>query len=609
MQLHQSVRSIDAVAACLALVLAAFIVGGASFQATDSTAWFTSSLGAAAGSALAAAALGIVLYIAIKLLYAWLDTRWRAGRYADAPDIPMRGALARWLLPTFGILMAGWLAWLLIHYPGIIHDSDTTSQLLQWYGILPRVNHHPWFDTAVFGWFWDIGLAFGHPNLGLFGYLLFQVSATALGMAFVLTYLAHLGLPGRPRRILTVFAAVCPAFSIAVSEMTKDNFAGIFWLPFLVLFVETLRTRGRVLCRPWIGAIAVALIIPLVLAKRPNVYVLILCVLVVFVTSVPRARRRLVLGTAIVLILTSLVWPRIVLPGLGVRQATATDTLSIPIQQTARTVARHGDTIPAAERAAIDAVLPYDRLAEIYDPRTSDRVKARLKKDATRAQKVAYGRVWLAQFVRHPGTYLAATANNTFPYFAPLNTVNYPRDLEQTGRIDAYLAQSVPGTTREQVEQIVGRFHPPSTLRPVRTTVNDMATVAMKGNLVASMAFYCSWLPLFTLGYAFRRRNWMLALSTVPQFVYLLILVAGPVPGMRYMVPMILGSVLVVGLTMTPIAWQSRRESGSAPEAAAGLRTEQGAAAAVMRESSGVRPSAKIENPSDDSSGSAASVD
>jgi hypothetical protein len=74
------------------------------------------------------------------------------------------------------------------------------------------------------------------------------------------------------------------------------------------------------------------------------------------------------------------------------------------------------------------------------------------------------------------------------------------------------------------------------------------------------MAFYCSWLPLFALGFAVRRRNGMLALATVPLFAYLLILIAGPVPGMRYMVPMILGSVLVAGLTMVPACWQSASE-------------------------------------------------
>ena len=223
--------------------------------------------------------MAVVLYIPISLAYAWLDRRWVADRQTGARIIPMRRAVARWLLPTFGVLMAGWLPWLLIHYPGD-SDSDTTNQLLQWLGLLPRDNHHPWFVTVVFGWFWDVGRAVGSYNAGLFIYMVFQTAAWALGMALVLTYLGRLGLSDTPRRILTVFTAVFPAFTISGSVMSKDHFAAIFWLPFLVLFVETVRTRGRVLCRRWVGAVAIALVIPLVLAKRPNVYVFILCVVV-----------------------------------------------------------------------------------------------------------------------------------------------------------------------------------------------------------------------------------------------------------------------------------------------------------------------------------------
>jgi hypothetical protein len=555
-RLRRSVCSIDVAAALLALLLGVFVVVGASFKATDSAGWFASSPGAAAGSALAAVAIAVVLYIPISLVYSWLDRRWVANRQAGARIIPMRRAVARWFLPTFGALLAGWLSWLLIHYPGIIHDSDTTRQLLQWFGLLPRDNHHPWFDTVVFGWFWDMGRALGSYNVGLFIFLVFQVAGIALGMALVLTYLGRLGLPDRPRRILTVFAALFPVFDIAVSEMTKDNFAGIFWLPFLVLFVEAVRTRGRVLCRPWVGAGAIALAIPLVLAKRPNVYVFILCVVVLLVISVWRARKRVLIGTALILVVTTIVWPLLVLPRLGVRPGTVTDMLSIPVQQTARTVARHGNRIPASERAAIDAVLPYDDLAKVYEPRRSDAVKDRWNLDATTAQKLAYARVWFAQLTRYPGTYFAATANNTFQYFAPVSVVNYPRELNQQDRVDVFLAESVEGTTRKQIEQVVDGFYPPPALGAVRTAVNGVTVAATSGNFLASMAFYCSWLPLFALGFALRRRNWMLALATVPLFINLLILVAGPIAGMRYMVPMILGSVLVAGLMMVPIFWQ-----------------------------------------------------
>jgi Family of unknown function (DUF6020) len=566
---RQVIRPVDIPAAGVAALLAAFVVGGASFQSSNSAGWFSSSVGAFAGSVLAVVAVATALYFPISLGYAWLDRR-RAKARADTPRVlPMRRALAQWFWPTFGFLMAGWLTWLLIHYPGIIHDTDTTSQLLQWYGILPKVNHHPWFDTIVFGQFWDLGRALGSDNAGLLIYLLFQVTGIALGMSLVLAYLGRLGLPAGPRRVLTAFAALCPAFLIAVSEMTKDNFAGMFWLPFLVLFVEAVRTRGRILCRPWIASSAIALAIPLVLTKRTSLYLFLLCVLVVLLTSVPWARWRLLVGAAMILVLTTLVWPLIVLPSLGVRPATATDTLSIPLQQTARTVARHGPDIPQDERAAIAAVLPYDRLAEIYDPRTADRVKAKWNEQASASEKAAYLGVWLEQSARYPGTYFAALANNTFPYFIPGWVVNYPRELEQSTKIDYLLTQSVEGTTRADIERAVAGFRPPPVLDELRLAVNRVTAVGMKGNLLTSMAFYCSWLPVLVLGFALRNRNWLLGLATVPFFIYLLILVAGPVAGMRYMVPMVLGSVLLAGLTMVPRTWQAaerRRPISGGPE-------------------------------------------
>lgn len=553
-RLRSSIRKLDVTAALLALLFAAFVVVGASFNATDSAGWFSSSPGAAAGSALAVMAIAVVLYIPISLAYAWLDRRWTADGQPAAKIIPMRRAMRRWLLPTFGVLVTSWLAWLVIHYPGNV-DSDTITQLFQWLGIAARVDHHPWFDTTVFGWFFDVGRAAGDFNLGLFLFLVFQVAATALGMALVLTYLGRMGLQKTPRRILTAFVALFPVFAISVSTMSKDTFAGIFWLPFLVLYTEALRTRGRVLLRPWIGVGAISLAIPLVLAKRSNVYVLIVCVVVLLLVSLWHTRVRLLIGTAVILVITSFVWPQIVLPALGVRPGTLTDTISIPVQQTARTVARHGASIPAAERAAIDAVLRYDGLAEAYVPRRSDTVKGRWNNSSTTAQKLAYARVWFAQLIRYPGTYFAATANNTFEYFAPVSAAASPSTLNLERYLDFWLSRSLKGTTREQIEAVARDFRPLPALDSTRDAVNRATTAVISGNLLATKAFYCSWLPLFALGFAIRRRSWMLALVTVPMFASLLVLFAGPIALQRYMVPMIGGSALLIGLLLIPVSW------------------------------------------------------
>ncbi|WP_344806966.1 DUF6020 family protein [Microlunatus ginsengisoli] len=561
-RLRRMLASTDVIAAVLALLFAGFFVVGGSFAATDSTIWFSASVGAALGSLLIVLLLAVVLYLPIRIGYRWLDRRWDSAADPDAAAaaqvIPMRRALRRWLLPSVGILLAGWIPWLLIHYPGSV-DSDTITQLFQSLGLARRVDHHPWFDTAIFGWFWDLGRPFGSYNLGLFAFLLFQVVATAFAMALVLVYLARLGLPRGPRLVLTVFVAAFPTFAMSVAVMSKDTFAAIFWLPFFVLYVEALRTRGRFLMRPWIALGAVGVCIPLVLAKRPNVYVLVLCVVVLLLVVARGTRLRLLLGTGVVLVVTSVLWPHVVLPALGVAPGTGTDSLSIPLQQTARTVRQHGKDISPAQRAAIDRVLRYDGLAKAYVPRRSDSVKGRWDDEAPLSAKLAYFKVWLTQLLRYPGTYFAATANNTYEYFAPVSRLDFQSDLDLRRYIDFWVSRSFKGTTRAQVEEVALALRPPAALAPVRSAVNRATTTFTTGNLLASKALYCSWIPLLALGFALRRRNWFLALATVPLFLNLAILVAGPIALPRYMIPLIHGSVLMVGLLLVPIRWLPAR--------------------------------------------------
>ena len=153
----------------------------------------------------------------------------------------------------------------------------------------------------------------------------------------------------------------------------------------------------------WIGAAAIVLTIPLVLAKRSNIYVFLICIVVLLLVSAWRTGLRLAIGAALVVVVTNLLWPHVVLPALGVQPGTLTDTLSVPLQQTARTVSLHGDQIPASERAAIDKMLRWDGLAQAYVPRRSDAVKGRWNLERRRRRRARTRRAWLAQLTRYPG--------------------------------------------------------------------------------------------------------------------------------------------------------------------------------------------------------------
>jgi predicted neutral ceramidase superfamily lipid hydrolase len=324
-------------------------------------------------------------------------------------------------------------------------------------------------------------------------------------------------------------------------------------MPFLVLFVEAVRTRALVLRRPWAAAGLLTLAALLILTKRTNLYLVLACALVLLVLAAARARLPLAAGAALVVVLTGVVWPAAVLQPLGVKPGTGVDILTIPVQQTARTVLAHGDELAPEERDAIDAVLRYDGLAEAYDPRRSDRVKGRWNLEATREQKLAYARTWLAHLVRYPGTYLSATAANTYEYFAPLTPLSFQQELNLAVYVDYWLDRSVPGTTRAEVEAVALALDEPAALDDVRAAANEIQSALGEHAFVAAKALYSSWIPLLALAIALRRRDALLAAATIPLFVNLAFLVASPVALPRYTIPLIYGAVLVVGLMLTPV--------------------------------------------------------
>ena len=92
--------------------------------------------------------------------------------------------------------------------------------------------------------------------------------------------------------------------------------------------------------------------------------------------------------------------------------------LSIPFQQTARYVRDLEDDVTPEEKAAINAILPYEELGELYNPELSDPIKNRMK-SVTVDEFKHYLNAWLAMGLRHPGVYIQATLNNTYSYFYP----------------------------------------------------------------------------------------------------------------------------------------------------------------------------------------------
>lgn len=537
----------------LALVLCALALAGFCMGLDGDFSMFT-------GSPLALAAFLVCLVTftvgSTGVVY-WLYGRVDASSVAaDRPaDTSFSQALRRRFLRYWGFILLAWLPTIAIHLPGTI-TWDTLWQSTMSDGWATMSAHHPPLDTWLYGLFWSLGDLFGNRQVGLFAHTVFQVLLTAASLSFALCYLRRLGVPRGVRAFAGGAVCLLPIFPLAAECMTKDYLFSAFYVPWLVIFTEALRTRGRVLGRPRVLVAYVMLVAMLALTKKTGVYVCGLSALAA-VFYLRRDSPRLVAATLGTILAYLVLVESLLFSALGIRPGASSEMLSIPLQQTARYALTHPDDATEQERAAITAVLGddfYELVEDEYDPAISDPVKALFDNEAPLSDKLAYLGTWLAQGLRHPGTYLAATFANVYEVFYPASLMEQFNDipaewhseemLELLGvTADAYVPVEDLASTTDTISS-------PASLASAREAYwyGFCALTATPANLLMSKAFYASWLPLFVLAYAIYRRSGMAIAALVPTLLSTLVVVAGPVTQARYLTPQMYTLMLVLAL-------------------------------------------------------------
>jgi hypothetical protein len=131
----------------LSLLLTAFCAGGFAVACLLQGAQPFSSAGEAVAFITTACLLAVCLYAATCALFAAIDHRSAAARPAPphALSLPARAS----------VLLCCWVPYLIVRFPGNI-DEDSIAQIMQTYGLAAATDHHPWFDTALFGAFWHL---------------------------------------------------------------------------------------------------------------------------------------------------------------------------------------------------------------------------------------------------------------------------------------------------------------------------------------------------------------------------------------------------------------------------------------------------------------------
>jgi hypothetical protein len=463
------------------------------------------------------------------------------------------------------IMLAFWGVWMVALYPGSM-NIDTVSQIKQSYigqydvYIVPWIpthsttdawfsDHHPFFDTLVFGAFVHAFDWTGSWNVGVYAFVLVQCCLTTAAFSAAVAYLRRADAPLPLCLGVFLFFCLMPFYPIYGMTMLKDSLYSFIFVVYFLFLAEIVRTRGVVFegwRRPgrarrllaWFIVVGVLL----ALTKKTGVY----SVLVAAVIGAIVYRRCWKAFAAQALASGAVIWllfPFVVFPLAHVVPGQLQEAVGFMFQQTARYVVDHSDEVTNDERQAIDAVLGFDDLAARYEYNDADPVKFWYRYDTVTTGDLAnYLRVWAVEGARHPETYAEATLSICAPY---LNASGVLGVHGQTGDIDETVADLV-----YQPAELDGLREP--LLAFYRTVVNAPGLA-----IFFRVGPYATWIPLLLLCYGARNRSGLPFLS-VALLVALGFCLICPIFHSRYALPLIYTAPVALGLLFSSVGAQRR---------------------------------------------------
>ena len=358
----------------------------------------------------------------MQTLFAKLSAGWFGRAYRKHP-----------MLLVMAVLLLCWSPYLLVFYPGTV-VWDMAEMAAMQFGLRQMTTWHPVLMTWLIAGCVRLGRVFGSDNLGVFCFTLLQSVLLAYALARVLALLRGLRISRIFRLCALAFFALTPIFPSFAQAVGKDTIYAALVLLLTVQTVEWLRAG-----RPEPAAAAALFITGLLvcLTRHNGVYLLVPTALGLLLALRGRTR-----GLAAVALAAALAcfaaFNGLLVPALGIPDATASGIYSVPFQQSARVLRDHD--VPAAEYEAINKVLDAEQLAALYEPNISDPVKYTFRqygqgRDMETAALAQYRQTWLQMFSQYPLSYLEAFVAGNTGYYAFTPKIDAARTYHYQGGI------------------------------------------------------------------------------------------------------------------------------------------------------------------------------
>lgn len=347
---------------------------------------------------------------------------------------------------SFLVIMICWVPHLILRYPGAM-SYDNYNELMYYYGYKTYTTAQPVFHTWLFGTFVNAGVSFGNPNAGLFAFVVVSSIVMALVLSASCCLMLYFGTPKWLRYLTFAIYCFVPYYTGYAAFPIKDYLYTAFFVSMILMIMAYIQSGGSAVLADKKGKVSKKkrILLPLcwivcctlmMLCRNNGIYVYFITAVLSILVLVKESKgialraRYLVFSFLCLLLPFAADWAveTTIKNAYDVQQDSAKEMFSLPFQQTARYVRDYGDEVTQEEEEAIADVLNYDELAELYDESISDPVKSSYHAETT-DDLVAYFKVWLQQFFKHPLCYIEATWNQNYSLFAPwVNNIVYNQD-------------------------------------------------------------------------------------------------------------------------------------------------------------------------------------
>ncbi|MDR2109471.1 MAG: DUF6020 family protein [Coriobacteriales bacterium] len=476
----------------------------------------------------------------------------RASGQAQRATRPQRPSKLNPLLIYAGIILIFWLPYFVILFPGNVYSD--AFRMIQDVKDPDFSSWHALFPSLLLNALWDIGSGLGSAlfksgtaahNTGIFLIIVLEAALLLAAFLCLLAQMQRLGIKRRGCVITAAFFGLVPLFATFACTVWADAFYLACFALFQIRVVEIYCNRSRIAVRTLILTVLLALLLSLL--RKEGVFVCLVSVAALLLAVHSHERLKIVAAKAALLVcycaaaaagLTSTNTP----PG-----STSEEMMSIPMQQTARTLSLYPDDVTPEEMATINKVFIWYSdipIAEKYSQWTADNIKG-FGTSVPTEDIVAYLQVWAGMGLRHPDVYLDSLVASSYGYYSPLSW----RDQYGTGPFEIIRADSyAPGVYND-----VFAFEPDYVLPgAVRDALYDYAhfwrNVPVFSWLATPGAFV--WLLGFAATLLIRARKASALVVFVPCCMVFLICVAGPVNGFaRYAAPIMACAPLLLAFS------------------------------------------------------------